>query len=413
VRQSPAAGPLEALVARFRAQYGRAPAVAVRAPGRVNLIGEHTDYNEGLVLPCAIDRDTVALAAPRGDGVFACVSREEPEPLRFTADAPPRAGWGTYAGGVVQALARRGLALPGADLALASELPAGAGLSSSAALCVALVAALDAAFELGLDADARAETAHRAESEFAGVPCGRMDSLACVQGRRDCALRIDCRSLAVRPVPLPARLRILVADSGVRRRLAAGAYGDRRAECQRALALAREAGIAPPDARALRDLDPAALPALERALPDLPFRRARHVLRENERVEATSAALAAGDLARAGALLREGMASLQHDFEVSLPELDALCAIADALPGVHGSRLCGAGFGGCSIHLVEANAAPRVVAALADGFAARFGRRPPVLAVRAADGASRLALQASAETQGAPPRGGAGRHTIG
>jgi galactokinase len=293
---------------------------------------------------------------------------------------------------VVQALAERGHRLPGADLAVASEVPLGAGLSSSAALCVALVGALDAAFELGLDAHARAETAHRAESGFAGVPCGVMDPLACALGRRDTALRIDCRSGALEPVSLPPRLRILVADSGVRRRLAAGAYADRRAECYEALRLARAAGVAPRQARALRDLDTGLLPALERALPAALLRRVRHVLRENERVRATASALGAGDLAGAGAQLRAGMASLRDDFEVSVPELDALCEIGDALPGVYGSRLCGAGFGGCTLHLVDAAAANEVASALATGFAARFGRRPPVHAVRAADGASRLPL---------------------
>jgi galactokinase len=379
---------VEELAARFRSEYGRGPEIGVRAPGRVNLIGEHTDYNEGFVLPCAVDRDTAALAAPRSDGVFALVSREEPARLRFTRDAPPaRGGWGDYAHGVVAALAESGHALSGADVALASEIPLGAGLSSSAALCVALVSAFDAAFSLGLDARERARLAHRAESHFAGVPCGVMDQLASALGRRDAALRIDCRSLALEPVSLPASLRLLIADSGVRRRLAGGAYGDRRAECAEALRLAREAGVAASGARALRDLGVADLPALERALPPLLARRARHVVRENARVDATASALRAGDLAAAGALLREGMRSLRDDFEVSIPELDALCEIADALPGVYGSRLTGAGFGGCTLHLVDADAAQSAGAALADAFSRRFGRRPPTYRVRAADGA--------------------------
>ena len=382
---------LEELAARFRAEYGRAAEIAVRAPGRVNLIGEHTDYNQGFVLPCAVDRDMQVLAARRDDGVFACVSREEPAPLRFTCEAPPpRGGWGDYVHGVAAALAESGCATTGADLALASDVPPGGGLSSSAALCVALVTALDAAFALDLAAQARARVAHRAESRFAGVPCGVMDPLASALGRRDAALRIDCRSLAVEPVALPASLRLLIADSGVRRRLADGAYADRRAECAAALRAAREAGIGPPGARALRDLGVADLPALERALPPSLARRARHVIRENARVLETSALLAAGDLPAAGALLREGMQSLRGDFEVSTPELDALCEIGDALPGVYGSRLSGAGFGGCTLHLVAADAAADAGAALADAFARRFGRRPPVRLVRAAEGAGRL-----------------------
>ena len=396
MREASGSSALPALAARFRAECGRAPTAAVRAPGRVNLIGEHTDYNDGFVLPCAIDRDTFALAAPRTDGVFTARSREDAREVRFDGAQPQRpGGWGDYAYGVVRALAERGHRLPGADLAVASDVPVGAGLSSSASLCVALVGALGAAFELQLDAGARAAVAHRAESGFVGVPCGVMDQLAVALGRRDCALHIDCRSLAVDAVPLPASLRILVADSGVRRRLAAGAYGDRRSECQEALRRAREAGIAPPDARALRDLGVGDLPALERALPPALARRARHVVRENERVRATAAALAAGDLPAAGAALRAGMASLRDDFEVSIPELDALCEIADALPGVYGSRLCGAGFGGCTIHLVDAEAAGEASRVLAQAFERRYGRRPPVHAVRAAEGASPLPLGAS------------------
>jgi galactokinase len=392
VREASPASALTSLSARFRAETGRAPAAAARAPGRINLIGEHTDYNDGFVLPCAIDRDTLVLVAPREDGVFRARSREDAQPVRIErAQAVRPGGWGDYVFGVVSALAERGHSLPGAELAVASDVPVGAGLSSSASLCVALVTALDAAFALRLDARTRAAVAHRAESHFAGVPCGVMDQLASALGRRDAALHIDCRSLETLPVALPASLRMLVADSGVRRRLASGAYGDRRAECAEALRLAREAGIGPPDARALRDIRPADLPALERALPATLARRARHVVRENERVRATAAALAAGDLSAAGAQLRAGMASLRDDFEVSIPELDALCEIADALPGVYGSRLSGAGFGGCTIHLVRADAAEDAARALAEGFLRRYGRRPPVHAVRAAEGASPLA----------------------
>ena len=392
MREAPDPTVRDALAVRFRASTGRRAEVAFRAPGRVNLIGEHTDYNEGFVLPCAIDRDTLALAAPREDGVFTGTSREDAQAVRIESGSAARpGGWGDYVWGVVRAFAERGARMTGADLAVASDVPVGAGLSSSAALCVALVGALDTAFALGLDPRARAETAHRAECFFVGVPCGVMDQLASSLGERDHALRIDCRSLEIALVPLPARLRLLVADSGVRRRLAAGAYGNRRAECEEALRLARERGVAPPGARALRDLSPRDLPALERALPPVLARRARHVVCENERVDATARALAAGDLAGAGAALRAGQRSLRDDFEVSIPELDALCEIADALPGVYGSRLSGAGFGGCTLHLVEAEAAPAVADALARAFESRFGRRPPVYSVRAADGGAPLA----------------------
>ncbi len=379
------------LAAGFRRRFGREPAAGARAPGRVNLIGEHTDYNEGLVLPCAIDRDTVVLVAARRDRQVRVFSRERGAAELREADRSGRRGdWLDYLRGVLDALRAAGAGVGGLDLAVASRVPAEAGLSSSAALCVGLVTAIDACAGLGLDAENRARIAHRAESEFAGVGCGIMDHFASSLGRRGAALRIDCRSLEVRPVPLsPERLALLVAHSGTTRSLARGGYSGRRAECARALEAARRAGLVAAGA-ALRDLAPGELPALERVLDPAAFRRARHVVTENARVEAACAALAAGDLAGAGALLREGMQSLRRDFEVSTPELDALCRIADAAPGVYGSRLTGAGFGGCTLHLVAPEAAEAAARAIADGFEREFGRRPPLWQVAAAEGASRL-----------------------
>jgi galactokinase len=388
------------LGAQFEARFGRPPEVGARAPGRVNLIGEHTDYNEGLVLPCAIDRRTLALLARREDGRARVFSRERGELGCFESAAPqPRGDWLDYVQGVVFALRERGIEPGGFDLALASDVPEGSGLSSSAALELAVATALDASQGLGLDATERARLAHRAENGFAGVACGIMDQFASALGRRDHALRLDCRSQSVEAVPLPAAgVALLVADSGAKRALASAGgggtagYGDRVAECRRALAAAREAGAAPPQARALRDLSPVDLPVLARVLEPLLLRRARHVLTENERVDATCTALRAGDWETAGGLLRAGMRSLRDDFEVSTPELDALCALADALPGVYGSRLTGAGFGGCTLHLVEPGAAPELAEALAAGFERRFGRRPAVWVVVASGGAESLTL---------------------
>ena len=303
-------------------------------------------------------------------------SRERAEERHFDARAPePGGGWLDYVQGVVFALRERGVETGGFDIAIASEVPPESGLSSSAALELALVTAIDRRLDLGLDATTRCTLAHRAETAFVGVPCGIMDQFASGLARRDCALRIDCRSLEVVAVSWPAsRLQLLIAHSGVRRALAAGGYGERRRECLEALEAARRAGVAPPGATALRDLGPECLGSLERALPPRLFRRARHVIRENERVDATCAALAAGDLDAAGAALRDGMRSLREDFEVSTPELDALCELADAAPGVYGSRLTGAGFGGCTIHLVDPAASREVSEIVASGFE-RF--RPP------------------------------------
>jgi len=392
LRPAPVAGLAPELAADFARRFGRSPDLAVRAPGRVNLIGEHTDYNDGWVLPCAIDRDTSVLAARRDDARVRVHSRERRETAEIDLQRLERRGdWVDYVQGVLFALRERGHAVRGLDLAVASEVPPESGLSSSAALCVALATAVDRAQGLGLDAVARARVAHRAESGFVGVACGIMDPFASALGRRDHALRLDCRSAEFSWVPLPSgKLAWLVAHSGVTRRLTRGGYGDRVGECRSAFEAAAAAGLAPSGARALRDLGVADLPALERRLDQVSFRRARHVITENARVLALSERLAATELAAVGALLREGMRSLRDDFEVSTPELDALCEIADALPGVYGSRLTGAGFGGCTLHAVAPEAAQEVMERLALGFERRVGRRPPVLRVQAVDGASAL-----------------------
>jgi galactokinase len=385
---------LERVRAAFAARFGRRPELAVRAPGRVNLIGEHTDYSEGLVLPCAIDRDTLVLAAPRADRRVRALSLDQEQPAELDLAALARTGgWSDYVAGAAFALAARGQRLAGADLAVASRVPIGSGLSSSAALCVAAAWALAKLAGLALAPRAIAEAAHEGESGFVGVGCGILDPFASALGRRDHALRIDCRDRSVEPVPLGAgRVALLVAHSGVTRALAAGGYRERVAECAAALAAAQAARVAGPEARTLRDLSPAQLPALEAALAPHLFRRARHVIRENERVDAFRGAVSAGDLASAGALLREGMRSLREDYDVSTPELDRLCALGDAAPGCFGSRLTGAGWGGCTLHLVEPAAADEVGRAIRAGFAASHGREPPLWLVRPADGASELAL---------------------
>jgi galactokinase len=378
----------------FTTRWGRRSELGARAPGRVNLIGEHTDYNEGWVLPCAIHRETRVLAARRDDGRVRIHSHDREQTREFEIARLERRGdWIDYAQGVVFALRERGHPVPGLDLSVASLVPPGAGLSSSAALCVALVTLFDRAQGLGLGAEERARLAHRAENGFVGVACGIMDQYASALGRRDHALRLDCRSGEASLVPLPrASLAWLVAHSGAERRLLEGGYGDRVGECRGAFQAAAASGIAPPGARALRDLGPAELPGLGRRLDAVLFRRARHVIGENLRVHAFCARIAAGDLEEAGALLRESMRSLRSDFEVSTPELDALCEIADALPGVYGSRLTGAGFGGCTLHAVAPEAAEEVSTRLRAGFERRTGRRPPVWRVYAADGAEAFAV---------------------
>ena len=382
---------LTGLAEEFQRRFRRSPEAAARAPGRVNLIGEHTDYTGGLVLPCAIDRATLALAARREDGLVRVWSREGGDATAFDAGAPRRQGlWVDYVAGVAQALGEAGHAPGGFDLALASEVPLGAGLSSSAALSVAVVTVLDALFGWQLSAASRARIAHRAETGFVGVACGIMDPFASALCREGHLLRLDCRSEEARHVRFPVeRAALLVAHSGVERKLSAAAYDTRVAECGAALAAARRLGIA---AHSLRDLTPEHLPALASALEPTPLRRARHVITENARVEAMCAALPAGDLAAAGSLLKAGMTSLRDDYEVSTPELDFLCETADSLPGVFGSRLTGAGFGGCTVHLVASESAETISQELAGRFAARFDRTPSVWTVAPSAGCEALPL---------------------
>ncbi|MDJ0787222.1 MAG: galactokinase [Myxococcota bacterium] len=377
----------------FAAAFGRRPEVAVAAPGRVNLIGEHTDYNEGLVLPCAIDRRTRVLAAPRSDGLVRAVSEGQDGRIEMDLARPERRGdWGDYVLGPLLAIQSRGLASTGLDLHVDSDLPRESGLSSSAALGVSVAGAAAAAHGLDLGPRDWAELAHHGEHHHVGVACGIMDQFASALSRRDHVLRIDCRTREVEPVPFAARAALLIAQSGVVRRLAEGGYVARVEECRAALKGAQKAGVAPAEATSLRALGVDDLPALERALPDVPLRRARHVLTENARVEATCAALRAGDLPRVGELLKQGMASLRDDFEVSVPELDVLCRLGDAAPGCFGSRLTGAGWGGCTLHLVEPDAAGSVAEAIAAGFEREVGRRPVVLEVAPAEGARILPL---------------------
>lgn len=359
----------------------------MRAPGRVNLIGEHTDYQEGLVLPCAIDRATWVAASPRSDDRMRVASVGWKGLPEFPVAAPARAGaWWDYVQGPVAALTAAGVQVPALDLTIASDLPQESGLSSSAALQVAVVLALGTAADAGLPLRRVAEIAHASETDFVGVSCGIMDPFASALGEEGAALRIDCRTRETETVAIGGEgPTLLVTQSGVRRKLADGGYDARVAECDEAL---RGARTVVPAARALRDVEPHHLDALASRLDAVPLARLRHVVTENARVDAFCRALRAGDSAEAGALLRASMESLRTDFEVSTPELDLLCASADAEPGCHGSRLTGAGFGGCTLHLVDGDAASGVAARIAAAFEARYGRRPPSWVVRPAAGAA-------------------------
>jgi galactokinase len=372
----------------FEKRFGRTPTADARAPGRVNLIGEHTDYNGGLVLPAAIALHTEVAVRFRPDARVLGASREE-GPSEALLEAAPRHAWLDYARGVARLLADAGrIPRSGFEIAVASEVPAGAGLSSSAALEVATALALAAAAGAPLRKDERAELARlcqRAEHEFAGVPCGIMDQYAVLHAQVGHAILLRCSDLHAEQVPVPGTLGFVIVDTGVRHALRDGGYAARRRECEQALAAARLA--LPRQLDTLSDVEPRDLPALRPALEDTPFRRLRHVVSENARVRAFARALRARDVRGAGELLFASHTSLRDDFEVSCAESDALVEDSHATDGCLGARMTGAGFGGCTLHLVQADGADDLAARLVERFRARFGRTPRHWKTRPAAGA--------------------------
>jgi len=374
-------GELDALRGAFAQMSAREPRF-FRAPGRVNLIGEHTDYSEGFVLPMAIDRATIAAAAGRDDRRVHVRSLDRGESAEFTLDEhdpKPSGTWIDYAHGVALALARR-VPLNGADFALHTTVPIGAGLSSSAAFELAVASALLAVAGGTLPPRELARVGREAENGFVGLRSGIMDQLASACGVRDHALLIDCRSEDVTPVPIPREAAIVVADTGVKHELSGSAYNDRRAESEEA---ARLLG-----ARTLRDVSLEEFARRGGELPEPLRRRARHVVTENARVLDTVAALRASDLAEAGARMNASHDSLRDDYEVSAPELDCLVDAARTVDGVYGARMTGGGFGGSIVVLARRDAVGSLTTALEAAYRARYGRTPAVEEVRASDGAA-------------------------
>lgn len=377
--------------AAFREVYGTDPTGVWAAPGRVNLIGEHTDYNDGFVMPLALPHTTIAAAAPRADGVLRLHSGNvrggivelRTDRLRPASDG----GWAAYPAGVLWALQEAGLPVGGADLHFDSVVPTGAGLSSSAALEVATALALDDLYGLGLAPQRLAQLAQRAENAFVGVPCGIMDQTAsacCTEGH---ALFLDTRDLTSRQVPFDlaaAGLRLLVVDTRVQHELGDGAYAERRAGCERG---ARALGVP-----ALRDVMYEELPqALEKLGDEADVRPlVRHIVTENRRVQDVIARLDAGDPRGIGPLLSDGHASLRDDFRISCAELDLVVETASEA-GALGARMTGGGFGGSAIVLVEEAAAETVGKAVTEAFAATGYATPRIFPAVPGEGARRLA----------------------
>ncbi len=379
--------PAAAVRRAFAGRFGRRPEGIWAAPARVNLIGEHTDYNDGFVLPLAIDRRAVVAAARRPDDVLRLLSLQKgEEQLRLRDVRPGRVhGWAAYPAGAVWSLAQDSAPVGGLDLVLTSDVPIGSGLSSSAAVeCATVLAARD--LYGGPDQPERlALVAQRAENEIVGVPCGIMDqmaSVACTAGR---AMLLDTRSLATEQVafdPAAAGLVLLVVDTRVSHSLADGAYAERRTACEQA---ARVLGVP-----ALRDVTEAEVDAARDRLGEVRHRRARHVVTENARVLAVAELLRQGRLDAIGPALTASHASLRDDYEVSAAELDTAVEAALAA-GALGARMTGAGFGGCALALVPAGAARTVTRAVQARFADHGFRPPAVFPAHPTDGATRLA----------------------
>ncbi len=377
----------DAVVAAYRERVGHAPAGVWCAPGRVNLIGEHTDYNDGFVLPFAIDKQVVVAGGRRDDGVLRVTSLQEDEPVEAAvAELAPGSvdGWAAYAVGVAWVMRESGQRVGGAELVLDGDVPPGSGLSSSAALECSVGIALDDLYGLSQPALERGLQAQRAENDYVGMPCGVMDQLTSALGAAGRAMFLDTRSLEVELLPLDphaAGLRLLTIDTRVKHALTDGPYADRRRACETAAA---DLGV-----RALRDVTTDGLDEALSRLDEERGRRVRHIVLENARVLDVAALLRRGDIAEIGPLLTASHASLRDDYEVSAPELDA--AVDAALAGgALGARMTGAGFGGSAIALVPADRVDEVVAAVGKAFADRGFRPPVTFEAVPSDGARRL-----------------------
>ena len=378
----------EKVVAAFESRHGRLPDVVVRAPGRVNLIGEHTDYNDGFVMPMAIDSAVwLALRPVAGDRVevhsldFDETRDFSLNAVRSRASGYADAGWIEYLKGVSWALLDAGHHLEGWEGVVAGDVPVGAGLSSSAALEMACARASAAVSELPWDPAAMALLGQRAENEWVGVNCGIMDQMISACGSAGHALLLDCRSLAGSQVPLPPGTAVVVMDTGTRRGLVDSAYNERRSQCE---AAAAHFGV-----QALRDVTVSRFEQeTEAAMPPGSWRRARHVITENDRTELAAVAMRSGDAVELGRLMDASHESLRADFEVSSAALDAMADCARGAPGCVGARMTGAGFGGCAVALVTAADVEHFASEVADRYTRATGRDPSVYVCTATDGAA-------------------------
>jgi galactokinase len=377
------------LRAQFREKFGVAPRL-FSAPGRVNLIGEHTDYNDGFVMPAAIRFRTLVASATEQSGKLVLESLQQTDPAQFSladSDPKPRKDWTDYVRGIQLQLQGRSCMVPGAKLLISSDVPIGAGLSSSAALEIATALSLLNEGCSDLDKLEIAKLAQKAENEFVGARCGIMDQFASLHGRAGFAMLLDCRSLAVRYVRIPSNLTLVICNTMVKHSLASGEYNVRRAQCEECvLYFARFR----PGIRALRDVTVQDIEQHGAGLTEVLLRRCRHVVTENDRTVRAADALDSGDVPTLGGLMYDSHASLRDDYEVSCSELDLLVDIARNTAGVLGARMTGGGFGGCAIALVERSRVDDVVPHISRAYEAATGFHADIYTSDAEDGAHGL-----------------------
>ena len=383
----------ETILARFHEHFGEAPAHLVRAPGRVNLLGEHVDYNDGFVLPIAIDRATWLAFSPSDTDRTELTALDLSEEVSFTPETlsaktdvsgKPLPAWALYPAGVMWALNEAGLATPALKGIYASNVPQGSGLSSSASVEMAFVLAWQTLGGWKRPPMERALLGQKAENHYVGVNSGIMDQFASACGEQDRLLYLDCRSLEWRTLPLPNDVAIVIADTRMRRALTSGEYNKRRADCEEAVRLLR---AELPDIRSLRDVDVETFNRFADRLPERVQKRARHVVEEIERSQQVISVLEQGDMSEFGRLINDCHASLRDLYEVSIPELDTMVDIAQSLPGCYGARLTGAGFGGCTVNLVAREQADAFSQALAEGYKAKTDLVPEIYICSASPGA--------------------------
>lgn len=379
-----------AITERFRAVYGTSPSGLFQAPGRVNLIGEHTDYNDGFVMPAAIDFYSCLAVGERADDVLCVYSEQFSEAHDFNLDhlaGPPRKHWTDYVRGVAAILRAEGYPLRGANLFVDGQVPIGSGLSSSASIEVATALALTSLGKLTISLLETAKLCQRAEITYTGARCGIMDQFVSCFGRQGHALMLDCRSLEHTYLQLPPNVRLVICNTMVKHDLAAGEYNERRASCERVVDLVRKSL---PKVQALRDLTLEDLERYRSMISDTDFRRCSHVVAENARVLEAKEALQHVDVVRFGQLMYQSHESLDRDYGVSCEELNVMVNLARNKKGIYGARMTGGGFGGCTINLVEAHMAPEFQKSIAREYQNMTGLLPQIFVCGASGGAAKL-----------------------